>query len=59
MITEQAVDEVLDGIDAAKVREQLFESVYGMLRNIDVVDCEAADEITDKLMEEFIITTRS
>jgi hypothetical protein len=53
MITEQAVDKVL------KVREQLFESVYGMLRNIDVVDCEAADEITDKLMEEFIITTRS
>jgi hypothetical protein len=52
---ETAVDKVLDGIDAAKVREALITE----LDEMDVVDCSRLDEIADKLLEKFIITPRS
>lgn len=55
---EKAVDEVLDGIDAAKVREQLIETIDSV--PIETwLDDEDIELIVDELMQNFIITPRS
>ena len=56
--TEKAVDKVLDGIDAAKVREQLIKAIdnVSMPTWIDKYECGL---IADELLKQFIITPRS
>ena len=54
--TEQAVDKVLDGIDAAKVRESLIEFLDEV--DLDLYDCDSS-ELADELLKHFIIMPRS
>ena len=66
---EQAVDKVLDGIDAAKVRESLIkamktknidgESVADLLLYEEACVDDIIDKTVDMLMQNFIITPRS
>ena len=55
---EKAVDKVLDGIDAAKVREKVIETIDSV--PIETwLDDEDIELIVDELMQNFIITPRS
>ena len=54
--TEKAVDKVLDGIDAAKVRESLIEFLDEV--DLDLYDCDTSP-LADELLKQFIITPRS
>ena len=60
--TEKAVDKVLDGIDAAKVRDQVIECLDKALNNPDIdlglYDCDSSP-LADELLKQFIITPRS
>lgn len=57
---ETAVDKVLDGIDAAKVREQLIEAMNRVVTAQDsAIDCTEIEGIADELLKQFIITPRS
>ena len=53
---ETAVDQVLDGIDAAKVRESLIEFLDEV--DLDLYDCDSSD-LADELLKQFVITPRS
>lgn len=53
---EKAVDKVLDGIDAAKVRESLIEFLDEV--DLDLYDCDSS-ELADELLNQFIIMPRS
>lgn len=59
---EKAVDKVLDGIDAAKVREKVIETLDNALNNPDIdlgmYDCDSS-KLVDGLLKHFIITPRS
>lgn len=58
--TEKAVDKVLDGIDAAKVREQLLEAMNRVVTAQDsAIDCTEIEGIADELLKQFIIMPRS
>ena len=70
--TEKAVDKVLDGIDAAKVRESLIKAmntknidgesvaeIYDRKFEVDYVIDKIIDKTVDMLMQNFIITPRS
>ena len=70
--TEQAVDKVLDGIDAATVREQLIKAmntkningesvaeIYDRKFEVDDVIDKIIDKTVDMLMQNFIIMPRS
>lgn len=56
--TEKAVDKVLDGIDAAKVRDQLIKVIDSVTTEI-WVDDKDIELIADELLKQFIITPRS
>ena len=53
---ETAVDKVLDGIDAAKVRGRLIDVIY---RSVENITGNGSLELADILMQNFIITLRS
>ncbi len=55
---ETAVDKVLDGIDAAKVREALIKAIDNTPIPTWINEYERG-LIADKLLEKFIITPRS
>ena len=67
--TEKAVDKVLDGIDAAKVRESLIkamntknidgESVAEIIYDEEFEVDDVIDKTVDMLMQNFIIMPRS
>lgn len=55
---EKAVDKVLDGIDAAKVREALIEVIDHVDMPTWISEYESS-LIADELLKQFIITPRS
>ena len=57
---EAAVDKVLDGIDAAKVHEQVMGVMNRVVTAQDsAIDCTEIEGIADELLKQFIITPRS
>lgn len=57
---EKAVDKVLDGIDAAKVREALMVVMNRVVTAQDsAIDSFEVEAIADEILKHFIITPRS
>ena len=62
MTTEQTVDKVLDGIDAAKMREQLIETIKKLVALHEIsyaIGGNNIEGVANELLKQFIITTRS